>query len=199
VGLPGEGTRVGVLALQGGYAAHQAALRDLGVEAPLIRRPAELGALDGLVIPGGESTVLLRFLAMEGFFSELRTFAQERPVLGTCAGSILLAREVRGPAQQSLEAIDIIVERNAYGRQNESTVIRGRTSLPGPDLEMVFIRAPRILNLGPDVEALAWRGDTPVLVRQGMRLAATFHPELTADRRVHGLFLDMIKRWRDGR
>lgn len=185
---------IGVLALQGGYEAHRAALRDLGVARPrAVRRPAELEGLDGLIVPGGESTVLLRLLEPEGFLSRLEDFAREKPVFGTCAGSILMAREVMNPPQPSLACLDIAVERNAYGRQNDSTIVSGRTILPGPDLEMVFIRAPRIARLGPDVLPMAWRDEVPVLVRAGHHLAATFHPELGPDRRVHAYFLAMIR------
>lgn len=183
---------IGVLALQGGYAAHAAALADLGLAARLVRRPHELDGLDGLIIPGGESTVLLRFLESEGFFARLAAFARLHPVFGTCAGCILMAAQVLDPAQPSLGCLDVAVRRNAYGRQNDSVVHAGRTLLPGPDLEMVFIRAPRIERHGADVEILAWRETWPVLVKAGHHLAATFHPELGRDRRVHRLFLDMV-------
>ncbi|SNB76788.1 pyridoxal phosphate synthase yaaE subunit [Arboricoccus pini] len=183
---------IGVLALQGGYAAHAAALADLGQPCREVRRPQALDGLDGLIIPGGESTVLLRLLESEDFFARLCTFARQHPVFGTCAGAILMAARVLDPAQPSLGCLDVTVRRNAYGRQNDSVVQTGRTLLPGPDLEMVFIRAPRIESAGAEVETLAWRDTSPVLVRQGSHLAATFHPELGQDRRVHRLFLDMV-------
>ena len=127
------------------------------------------------------------------FFESLKTFAKERPVFGTCAGAILLAKDVRNPAQRSLGILDIAVERNAYGRQIDSAILMLETSLPGPALETVFIRAPRILATGDGVETLASRDGFAVLVRQGQTLAATFHPELSADRRVHQFFADLVR------
>ena len=174
-------------------------LRQLSVEAVLIRKPAELSnldgtpTLDGLIIPGGESTTLLKHLERDGFFDTLNTFVRSTPTFGTCAGSILLAAAVENPAQRSFDALDITVERNAYGRQIDSAILVTPTSLPGPPLEMVFIRAPRITRAGPAVEILARRDGAPVLVRSGHLLAATFHPELSADTRVHQLFLDLVK------
>ena len=191
---------VGVLALQGAYEAHAKALVSLGAEIRLIRRPDQLHDLDGLILPGGESTTFLRHLERDGFFSVLNSFVRQTPTFGTCAGVILLAREVHNPAQSSLGALDITVERNAYGRQLDSTILITPTELPGGPLEMVFIRAPRITRTGPGVETLASRaaqpGDkhpsSPILIRQGHLLAATFHPELSADTRIHQLFLTMI-------
>jgi len=184
--------RIGVLAIQGDYEAHAAALEDSGATASLIKTPDALASLDGLVLPGGESTTMLKFLERGGFFEALQAFAQQKPVFGTCAGAILLAREVRNPTQRSLGLLDIAVERNAYGRQIDSAIITEPTSLPGGPLEMVFIRAPRIVQTGPHVEVLAHRDGFPVLIRQGRRLAATFHPELSADHRVHKLFVDGV-------
>ena len=158
----------------------------------LIRRPDQLEGLDGLIIPGGESTTFLKHLERDGFFSVLNTFVRKTPTFGTCAGVILLANEVLNPAQASLAALDVTVERNAYGRQIDSTIITEPTSIPGGPVEMVFIRAPRITRTGPGVETLASRDGSPVLVRQGNLLAATFHPELSSDTRVHKLFLDMV-------
>lgn len=183
---------VGVLALQGAFDVHAAVLRELGVAAPLVRRPEELAALDGLVMPGGESTTLLKHLERGSFFEQLQSFVAERPTFGTCAGCILLAKEVTSPAQRSLGAMDLTVERNAYGRQIDSTVVHAETAVPGGPLEMVFIRAPRIVRTGDAVETLAERDGAPVLVRQGHLLAATFHPELTVDGRVHKLFVEMV-------
>lgn len=182
--------RIGVLAIQGDYDAHAQALREAGAEPVLIRKPEELSGIDGLIIPGGESTTMLKFLERRQFFDALKEFAQSRPTFGTCAGAILLAREVRHPAQKSLGALDAAVERNAYGRQIDSSIWTAPTSLPGEPLEMVFIRAPRITEVGPEVEVLARRDGFPVLVRQGRLMAATFHPELSADRRVHRLFVE---------
>jgi 5'-phosphate synthase pdxT subunit len=184
---------IGVLALQGAYAKHAAALESVGAEARLVKRPAELEGLDGLIIPGGESTTFLKHLERDGFFKVLERFVQHTPTFGTCAGAILLATGVTNPPQQSLKAMDLTVERNAYGRQIDSAILTAPTSLPGSDLEMVFIRAPRIAQVGPAVEVLAQRDGAPVLVRQGNLLAATFHPELSADTRVHALFVEMVK------
>jgi 5'-phosphate synthase pdxT subunit len=187
---------IGVLALQGAFEAHAKALTALGVAAKLIRTPAELADLDGLIIPGGESTTFLKFLERDGFLDALESFVETTPTFGTCAGAILLAKNVENPTQKSLAALDITVERNAYGRQIDSAIITEPSSLPGGPLEMVFIRAPRITRTGPQVETLATRDGFPVLVREGHLLAATFHPELSSDPRVHQLFLDLITRRR---
>ena len=184
---------IGVLALQGAFEAHAKALTALGVTAKLIRTPAELTNLDGLIIPGGESTTFLKFLERGGFLDTLQTFDETTPTFGTCAGAILLAKDVQNPSQKSLAVLDITVERNAYGRQIDSTILSAPTKLPGGPLEMVFIRAPRITHTGPNVETLATRDGFPVLVREGHLLAATFHPELSNDLRVHRLFLDQVR------
>jgi len=184
---------IGVLALQGAFEAHAKALESLGVTAKLIRTPAELKDLDGLIIPGGESTTFLKFLERDGFLDALQSFVETTPTFGTCAGAILLAKHVENPAQKSLAVLDITVERNAYGRQIDSTILTAPTKLEGGPLEMVFIRAPRITRAGATVETLAERDGFPVLVRQGHLLAATFHPELSADPRVHQLFLNLIQ------
>ena len=186
--------RIGVLAIQGDYAAHAAALEDAGATPVEVRKPEQLADLDGLILPGGESTTILKFLERhDGLFETLEDFCATKPVFGTCAGAILLAREVRNPAQRSLGALDAVVERNAYGRQIDSAILNEETSLPGGPLEMVFIRAPRFAAIGPGVEPLAFRDGAPTLVRQGKLMAATFHPELSADRRVHRLFVDAVK------
>jgi 5'-phosphate synthase pdxT subunit len=190
---PSRKLRVGVLALQGDYEAHAARLSELGADAQLVRLPGELAGLDGLVIPGGESTTFLKFLERDGFLGLLKQFTATKPSFGTCAGCILLAKDVRNPAQESLEAMDIAVERNAYGRQNDSTVLTAETSLPGGPLEMVFIRAPRIVRTGEGVEVLAERDGFATLVRERNLLAATFHPELSSDSRVHSYFLRMVR------
>lgn len=183
---------IGVLAIQGDFAAHAQALREAGADAVEVRTPAQLEGLDGLVLPGGESTTFLKFLERDGLLASLQRFVEQKPVFGTCAGCILLARNVSHPAQHSLAVMDISVERNAYGRQIDSAIQTGETRLPGGPLEMVYIRAPRIASVGPGVEVMAERDGFPVLVRQGKLLAATFHPELSSDRRVHKLFVDMV-------
>ena len=184
--------RIGVLAIQGDYAAHAEALANVGAEPIEVRKPEELADIDGLILPGGESTTMLRFLEKHQFFDALKDYCNVHPVFGTCAGTILLAREVRHPAQRSLGVLDAVVERNAYGRQIDSTILLAETSLRGDPLEMVFIRAPRIAEVGPDVEVLAERDGSPALVKQGNILAATFHPELSSDRRVHKAFVETV-------
>ena len=189
--------RIGVLAIQGDYEAHSAALQESGALPSLVKTPEALEALDGLIMPGGESTTMLKFLDRNNFSEALKLFAQEKPVFGTCAGAILLASEVRHPAQRSLGILDITVERNAYGDQRDSAILTLETTLPvwqemGP-LETVFIRAPRIVHAGAGVEVLAQRDGFPVLVRKGLVMAATFHPELSADRRVHRLFVEAVQ------
>ncbi|HMH15646.1 MAG TPA: pyridoxal 5'-phosphate synthase glutaminase subunit PdxT [Edaphobacter sp.] len=183
---------IGVLALQGAYEAHAKTLRVLGATPKLVRLPADLEEIDALIMPGGESTTMLKFLERHNFFDTLKTFVQTTPTFGTCAGAILLAKDVENPVQKSLNALDITIERNAYGRQIDSTILTASTELEGGPLEMVFIRAPRITRTGPEVEILASREQYPVLVRQGNLLAATFHPELSSDTRVHQLFLNLI-------
>jgi 5'-phosphate synthase pdxT subunit len=191
-GLP----TIGVLAVQGDYAAHAEALAESGAEPVAVRKPEQLAGLDGLILPGGESTTVLRFLEKQSFFEVLQAFCETKPVFGTCAGAILLSREVRNPAQRSLGILDAVVERNAYGRQIDSTILTAETELPGGPLEMVFIRAPRIVETGAGVEVLALRESNPVLVRQGTVMAATFHPELSHDRRVHRLFVEVVNQAR---
>ncbi len=185
--------RIGVLALQGGYDLHASALFAVSAEPVLVRKPEELSDVAGLIIPGGESTTILKFLERDSFFEDLRKFTIEKPTFGTCAGCILLAKEVLHPAQASLAQLDATIERNAYGRQNDSTIYEAQTSLLGGPLEMVFIRAPRIARVGARVEVLAERDGSPVLIREGHTLAATFHPELSEDRRVHHYFLAMVR------
>jgi 5'-phosphate synthase pdxT subunit len=184
---------IGVLALQGAYDAHTKTLTTLGATPRLVRTPAELEGLDGLIMPGGESTTMLKFLQRNGFFDVLQSWVRTTPTFGTCAGAILLAEHVENPPQRSLGALDITVERNAYGRQIDSTILTANTALTGGPLEMVFIRAPRITSTGPGVETLATRDGFPTLVRSGNLLAATFHPELSHDTRVHQLFLDQVR------
>jgi pyridoxal 5'-phosphate synthase pdxT subunit len=188
--------RIGVLAIQGDYERHAAALEESGAHPFLVKTPEALENLDALIFPGGESTTMLRFLERNHFFDALKSFAQQKPVFGTCAGAILLAKEVRHPSQPSLGILDIAVERNAYGAQRDSAILTLDTTLPGGPLETVFIRAPRIVSIlesaGPKAEILAEREGFPVLIRQGKTMAATFHPELSSDRRVHQLFVDLV-------
>ena len=190
--------RVGVLSLQGDFAAHGAALERAGAEPVYVREREQLGAIDGLVIPGGESTTMLKLLHQDGLMDALAEFGRHKPVFGTCAGAILMAAEVSHPAQESLALMDIAVERNAYGRQVDSRVtvldpepeFQKRTA-PGK-LEAVFIRAPVIRRVNGGGKVLARYAGDPVLVEQGRHLVATFHPELTADSRVHALFLEKL-------
>lgn len=191
--------KVGVLSLQGDFAAHGAALERAGAEPVYVREPAQFQSLDGLVIPGGESTTMLKLMAYEpGLHEALEEFGRRKPVFGTCAGAILMASEVSNPEQESFHLMDIGVERNAYGRQIDSRVVEIETepefeqrTAPGK-LETVFIRAPMIRRVGPGARVLASYGGMPVLVEQGPHLAATFHPELTSDIRVHSLFLGKL-------
>ena len=184
---------VGVLALQGAFDAHVRALRDVGAHAQLVRTRAELDDCDALVLPGGESTTMLKLLHEEDLLNPLAAFARDKPVLATCAGVILLARQVTHPEQESLGILDLTVERNGYGRQIDSRIARLEWR-DGPPLEAVFIRAPVIHSTGEAVKTLASRDGHPVLVSQGRHIAATFHPELTQDRRVHKLFLEGLDR-----
>src|SRR5215510_55625 len=185
--------KIGVLAIQGDFEAHKRRLEQLGAEVVLVRKPEQLDALDGIVIPGGESSTFLHFLSEHGFLEKLREFVSTKPTFGTCAGAILLAKEVENPPQQSVGALDIRIRRNAYGRQIDSSIREARTKLGEKPLEMVFIRAPRITGMGKGVEVLATEDGDPVLVRQGKIMAATFHPELSNDSRVHEEFLRLIE------
>jgi 5'-phosphate synthase pdxT subunit len=190
--------KAGVLALQGDFEAHAAALERAGAEPRLVYQAGDLDGLDGLVIPGGESTTMLKLLRDEKLLEPLAGFCRRHPVFGTCAGAILLAKEVSHPAQESLGLVDIGVERNAYGRQVDSRVARIHPEEEftvrsgGGDLEAVFIRAPIIRRAGSGVKVLARYGGDPVLVEEGPRLVATFHPELTGDPRVHKLFVSKL-------
>lgn len=183
----GEG-RIAVLALQGGFAAHGRRLAEIGLDSFEARKPEELDRAAGLVLPGGESTTLWKFFESAPWEDAIRRFAASgRPVLGTCAGAIVLAREVTNPPQKGLGVLDVAVERNAYGRQVDSFVGEVEAPALGGKLPAVFIRAPKIRRVGDGVEVLATREGEPVLVRQGNVVAATFHPELTPDTKVHDL------------
>jgi 5'-phosphate synthase pdxT subunit len=185
--------KIGVLALQGDYNAHARALSKAGAEVSEVRTAAELDAVDGLVIPGGESTAMLKLLHGERLFEPLRGFGERKPIFGTCAGAILMARHVENPHQPSLGLVNITVQRNAYGRQLDSRVTRLKDQPFADDLEAVFIRAPIIRKVEPGVRVLAaYQGD-PVLVEQGRHLVATFHPELTSDTRIHGYFVEKVR------
>lgn len=195
--------KIGVLALQGDFEAHRRRLEELGAEVELVKSPAQLDEIEGLVIPGGESSTFLKLLGERGF-EKLKQFVRAKPAFGTCAGAILLAREIENPPQAGLGAIDIRIRRNAYGRQLESSIREGRLcgTIPeaqsranesqGVPMEMVFIRAPKIEHVGEGVEVLATEGSDPVAVRQGKVMAATFHPELSDDPRLHSLFLELV-------
>jgi 5'-phosphate synthase pdxT subunit len=183
--------KIGVLALQGDFDAHKKRLEELGAEVVLVRKPDELDTVEGLVIPGGESSTFLKLLGEQGF-QKLSDFVRSKPTFGTCAGAIMLATEVQNPDQQGLGVLDMTVRRNAYGRQVDSAIISAISKLEGAPLEQVYIRAPRIERVGPSVEVLAERDGHPVLVRQGRTMAATFHPELSDDTRVHAEFLKLI-------
>lgn len=181
---------IGVLALQGDFDAHRRRLEELGAEVVLVKKPEQLDQIDGLVIPGGESGTFLKLLGEEGF-EKLKRFVRVKPTFGTCAGAILLANEVENPTQAGLGALDIGIRRNAYGRQVDSSIRQGK--LGDAPIEMVFIRAPKIERVGPQVEVIATEGKDPVAVKQGKAMAATFHPELSADTRIHQAFLDLVR------
>ncbi len=186
--------KIGVLALQGDFDAHRRRLEELGAEVVLVKKPEQLDEIDGLVIPGGESGTFLKLLGAAGF-EKLKQFTLSKPTFGTCAGAILLATEVENPKQAGLGALDIGIRRNAYGRQLDSSIREGnflQGKLEESPIEMVFIRAPKIERVGPGVEVIATEGNDPVAVRQGKTMAATFHPELSEDTRVHRAFLDLV-------
>jgi pyridoxal 5'-phosphate synthase pdxT subunit len=193
--------KIGVLALQGDFDAHRRRLEELGAEVVLVKKPEQLDEIEGLIIPGGESGTFLRLLGEAGF-EKLKQFVRLRPTFGTCAGAILLAKEVENPPQPGLGALNIRVRRNAYGRQIDSSIREGKFLAPPKPgesndrespLEMVFIRAPKIVGVGEGVEVIAKEGNDPVAVKQGRTMAATFHPELSQDTRVHRAFLDLVR------
>lgn len=181
---------IGVLALQGDFEAHRRALGRVGANALEVRAEADLGRIDGLIIPGGESTTMLKLLKEEKLFDPLRQFGARKPIFGTCAGAILLAKHVVNPEQESLGLMDLTVERNGYGRQIDSRIVQ--LALDGRPLEAVFIRAPIIRRAGDETRALITYLHDPVLVEEGKHMAATFHPELTVDDRIHQRFLEKV-------
>lgn len=184
---------IGVLALQGDFEAHRRAFDEIGAATREVRSAAELAAVDALVLPGGESTTMLKLLELEALTEPLRRYGASHPIFATCAGAILLATEVSHPAQASLGLVDIAVQRNGYGRQLQSTVAQVELEDgSGQVVEAVFIRAPIIRRCGPGVQVLArYRGE-PVLVSSGRHLIATFHPELTRDRTIQHRFLASV-------
>jgi pyridoxal 5'-phosphate synthase pdxT subunit len=187
---------VGVLALQGDFEAHRKAIERAGARAVEVRTAAQMQACDGLILPGGESTSMLKLLEIENLLEPLREFGRNKPVYGTCAGAILIAREVSHPPQISLDLMDIGVERNAYGRQVNSHIaalkMEAGPGLEGPELEAVFIRAPIIRRVGAGARVLARHQGDPVWVEQGRHMVTTFHPELTDDVRVHRRFVEKL-------
>jgi pyridoxal 5'-phosphate synthase pdxT subunit len=188
-----ERVKIGILAVQGDFAAHAAMLAGLGAETAEVRTVGDVDGRDGLILPGGESTTQLQFLQEEGLFEAVKKFAADGgAIFGTCAGAILLATEVENPAQASLGLLDMAVLRNGYGRQLASDVFFGSSKLSDTPMEMVFIRAPIIERVGSGVEVLAEYGGKPVLVQKDNLLAGTFHPELTQDTTVHRHFLQLV-------
>jgi len=186
--------KVGILALQGDFEAHARMLERLGAEWTYVKRAEDLAGVNALILPGGESTTMLKFLEQENFLEALRRLpAEGKSLFGTCAGAILLAKEVTNPPQASLALVDVTIERNAYGRQLQSAVRRGCSTLTGAPLEMVFIRAPIIRRVGAEARVVAECDGLPVAVEQGLCLLATFHPELTSDSTLHEHFLGMAR------
>ena len=190
--------KVGVLSLQGDFEAHGKAVERAGAQAVYVRTAADLEDLDGLIIPGGESTTMLKLIHIEDLMEPLIEFGRRKPIFGTCAGAILLANHVSNPSQESMGLIDLAIERNAYGRQIDSRVVKidadpsfSQRTRPG-SIEAVFIRAPIIREVGPKARVLAEYAGDPVLVEEGRHLVSTFHPELTGDSRVHELFLSKL-------
>jgi 5'-phosphate synthase pdxT subunit len=191
--MAASGVRIGVLAIQGDFDAHVRALERAGALGVPVRREKDLDGLAGLILPGGESTTIAKGLDRLGLYAPIEAFAQSgRPVFGTCAGTVLLASEVENRPVRSLGLLNATALRNAYGTQVDSFATEADAGVLA-GLRCVFIRAPRLRDLGPDVEVLAEVEGWPVLVREGQLLAATFHPELTDDDRVHRLFLELIQ------
>jgi pyridoxal 5'-phosphate synthase pdxT subunit len=193
---------IGVLALQGAFAKHMEMLKSLGVEAREIRKPSDLAECDALIIPGGESTTIMRQIQFIDFANTLINFAKTKPVFGTCAGLILISREVVADPLKPFGLLDIAVERNAFGRQIESFIADIEISFEGKTPQhfpALFIRAPRIRSCSPDVKVLSQRDGEPILVQQGNHLGATFHPELTNDLTIHQYFLNLAKKAKKGK
>ena len=187
-----QDVKIGILAVQGDFAAHAAMLESMGIETVEVRTPAELEGCAGLILPGGESTTQLQFLQEEGLAETIKKFAAAgHAVFGTCAGAILLATDVENPKQESLGLLDMTVLRNGYGRQIASDVFSAKSTLKNEPLEMVFIRGPIIERTGPGIEILAKHAGKPAMVQKGRLLATTFHPELTSDTTVHEYFLKL--------
>jgi 5'-phosphate synthase pdxT subunit len=192
--------KIGILAVQGDFAAHAEMLAGMGLETVEVRTREDLDGCDGLILPGGESTTQLQFLQEEGLYDAIKKFAAEdKAIFGTCAGAILLATEVKNPKQESLELLDMTVLRNGYGRQVHSDVVSGASSLKKDPLEMVFIRGPIIERVGPSVEVLAEYAGKPALVQKGRVMASAFHPELTNDTTVHDRFVKMAAQKSNGK
>ncbi len=184
--------KIGILAVQGDFAAHAAMLAGMGIESVEVRTATDLESCDGLILPGGESTTQLQFLQEEGLYDAIKKFAAEdKAIFGTCAGAILLATEVKNPRQESLGLLDMTVLRNGYGRQVHSDVVSGPSTLKSAPMEMVFIRGPIFERIGPGIEVLAEYAGKPALVQKAHILAAAFHPELTNDTTVHQRFLKL--------
>jgi 5'-phosphate synthase pdxT subunit len=189
--------RIGVLALQGDFEAHRKAVEKAGAEAVEIRKAEELDSIDGLIVPGGESTTMLKLLHAEKLWDKLAAFGRLKPIFGTCAGAILLATKVTSPEQESLGLVDLEVQRNAYGRQIDSRIVQLQgepgSGLEDHPVEAVFIRAPVIQSAGPGSKVLLRYQGKPVLVEQGSHMVATFHPELTIDPTIHRKFLEKVR------
>lgn len=189
-------TTIGVLALQGAFSKHMMMLESIGVQALDIRKPIELSLCDGLIIPGGESTTMMRQVGFINLEESIKEFAKTRPVFGTCAGLILMSQEIIGDVMEPFGLLNVSVERNAFGRQYESFSVNLSASLGAVKPQTIaafFIRAPRIRSCGPHVEVLAAYEHEPVLVKQGFHLGATFHPELTHDTSIHHYFMELVK------
>ncbi|SHH39245.1 pyridoxal 5'-phosphate synthase glutaminase subunit PdxT [Thermosipho atlanticus] len=186
--------KIGVSGIQGDFREHKAVLERMGIEALVVKKPEELDLVDGLIIPGGESTTMIRIMKMIGFYEVLKNKIENNfPVFGTCAGMIVLSKEVVNFKQDSLKAIDIKVERNAYGRQVDSFETDVYIKDFDKPFRAIFIRAPKVIEYGKDVEVLSEYDSSPILLRQGNILVASFHPELTVDTRIHEYFVEMIK------
>lgn len=186
---------IGVLALQGDFEAHRKAIQRAGAVAAEVRSERDLARVDGLIIPGGESTTMLKLLRLENLFEPLQEFGQKKPIFGTCAGAILLASEVLHPRQESLGLLDLTVERNGYGRQVDSRI--AHLEIDGKPAEAVFIRAPVIRKIGPETKVLATYLGTPVLAEQRCHLVCTFHPELSEQNEIHRYFVDNVRKWKE--